>query len=335
MDRGPRTLVIGGTQFMGRAMVERLLQRRDDVVIMHRGRGTPFGDRVSEIGCDRNDVSAVRRALEGERFELVFDNVYDWERGTTGEQVATAALAAFAGGGLRRYVFMSSVAAYGTGTTTDHDERDELTSSDDPVRYNAQKADSERALFELHRTQGVPVTTLRPAFVYGPGNPYPREAFFWERILAGRPVIVPDDGSRRMQWAYSVDVARVALAAAGSDRAIGSAYNIAIYPPISQREFVETLARVAGKEAKLAFVPREEILAAGGSLTTEPLYFGAYLDLPPIPMRVERVRQELGLELTPLEQGLRETFDWYMRQSHPAPDFSWEDRLVRSGGHLS
>ena len=91
-----RILVIGGTLFVGRALVERLLARGDDVVVMHRGRGTPFGDRVAELHGDRNDADGVRRLLDGERFDAVFDNVYDWRRGTTGTQVAAAAGAAFA-----------------------------------------------------------------------------------------------------------------------------------------------------------------------------------------------------------------------------------------------
>jgi hypothetical protein len=47
---------------------------------------------------------------------------------------------------------------------------------------------------------------------------------------------------------------------------------------------------------KLVFIARERIRAAGGQLTSPPLYFGAYLDLPPKPMRVERVRTELGID---------------------------------------
>src|SRR4029079_17237223 len=97
-----RALVIGGTLFIGRALVEQLLERGDEVVIMHRGRGTPFGSRVGEIQCDRHDIAAVRAALEGERFDVVFDNVYDWQRGTTAEQVTAAAQAVASG--LRRYV---------------------------------------------------------------------------------------------------------------------------------------------------------------------------------------------------------------------------------------
>src|SRR5688500_16453859 len=216
-----RVLVIGGNLFIGRALVDQLLERGDEVVIMHRGSGTPYGDRVGEIRCDRNDVPAVRAALAGRRFDVVYDNVYDWQRGTTADQIRAAAEATADGPGLRRYVFTSSIAAYPPGG--EYDEDAPLVPSDFPNVYGAQKADSERALFELQRSKRIPVATLRPAFIYGPHNPFEREAFFWDRLLADRPVVVPDDGRRTMQWVHVRDVARAAILAANDDTAVGHA----------------------------------------------------------------------------------------------------------------
>ncbi len=319
-----RVLVIGGTLFIGRALVDQLRARGDEVVVMHRGKGTPFGKDVAEIRCDRNDVAAVRAALKETTFDVIYDNVYDWERGTTAEQVTAAATAASRD--LRRYVFTSSVAAYPEGG--EYDETAPLRPSNDPNTYGAQKAESERALFELHRRQGVPVTTLRPAFIYGPNNPFDREAFFWDRLRAGRPIIVPEDGSGTMQWVHVSDVARAAVLAATDDAAIGHAYNLASYPPITQIDFVHLLARIAGRDAQVVHVPRAQIERAGGQLFAPPFYFGVYLDIPPITARVDRVRSELGLQFTPLEEGLRETYRWYQRQERPKPDYSWEDSLL-------
>lgn len=319
-----RVLVIGGTLFIGRALVVQLLERGDEVVIMHRGKETPFGKRVTEIRCDRNDIAAVRSALSDTHFDVVYDNVYDWERGTTADQVTAAAIAT--ANGLGRYVFTSSVAAYPPGG--EYDEEDPLVPSDFPGVYGAQKADSERALFDLHRRKGVPVTTLRPAFIYGPNNPFDREAFFWDRLHAARPIIIPEDGSRTMQWVHVRDVARAAVLAASSDAAVGRAYNLASYPPITQIEFVELLARIADREPHLVHVPRDQIQQAGGELFAPPFYFGVYLDIPPITARVDRARGELGLDFTPLEEGLRETYTWYQQQRRSQPDFSWEDRLL-------
>ena len=318
-----RALVIGGTLFIGRALVERLLERDDVVVVMHRGKGTPFGDRVEEIRCDRNDVDGVRDALDGRSFDVVYDNVYDWQRGTTAEQVSAAALAVAEG--LSRYVFTSSVAVYDSGLH--HDEDDELAPADHPNRYNAQKAETERVLFRLHRERGIPVASLRPAFVYGPNNPFPRESFFWDRILADRPVIIPGDGMGPMQWVHAADVARAAVLAAEEEVAVGRAYNLAC-SPITQVELVEALAHAAGQKPRLVHIPRERIEEAGGSLLEPPLYFGAYLDLPPLTVRSARARSELGLHLRPFDEGLAETFAWYLEQERPRPDFSWEDRLL-------
>jgi nucleoside-diphosphate-sugar epimerase len=80
-----RTLVIGGTLFIGLALVRLLISGGYEVTILHRGQHNPFGDAVREVHCDRNDVDAIRRIMREGRYDLDFDNVYDWHRGTTAE----------------------------------------------------------------------------------------------------------------------------------------------------------------------------------------------------------------------------------------------------------
>lgn len=323
-----RVLVVGGTQLIGRALVEQLLLRGDQVVLMHRGSTTPFGDRVHSLRCDRNDVAAVQAVLSGERFDVVYDNVYDWQRGTTPEQVVAAARATAPG--LARYVFTSSVAVYPTGGV--HTEDSALVPEDHPDVYGAQKANTERELFALHKAEGVPVSTVRPAFIYGPHNAFDREAFFFDRIRDGRPIIVPDDGQATMQWVSASDIARAAILAATHDVAIGQAYNLAGFPPITQLDFVQLLARAMDREAQVVHVPRARILDMGGSLMQPPNYFGVYLDIPAITVTSARVTEQLGLTLTPLLDGMRDTYAWYAEQPHVTRDYAWEDALLRSAG---
>jgi hypothetical protein len=78
--------------------------------------------------------------------------------------------------------------------------------------------------------------------------------------------------------------------------------------------------------------PRDRLLELGGGLSRPPYYFGAYLDLPPITVRPDRAQSELGLALTPLEDGLRETLRWYQQQTRAKPDFSWEDKALAALG---
>lgn len=304
--------------------MRRLLARGDDVTILHRGNLNPFAGQTAEIHCDRNDPDAIAENLGGARFDVVYDNVYDWQRGTTAAQVKAAAVAA--ANGLRRYVFTSSVAAYGDGL--DHSEDDALAPPDHPEDYVRNKAGTERMLFGLHREQGLPAVTLRPPYVYGPENPFYREAFFWDRLLAGRPILLPDNGERLMQFVLADDLARAAILAADTDAAAGRAYNVAHESAITQRSLVEALAAAAGKQAALVAAPRKRLVELGGNVFDPPFYFAQYYDMPPITLNTTRARQELAFEPASWEEGLRRTFAWYRAQERPAADFSFDDKAL-------
>ena len=100
-------LVIGGTQFIGRHLVAELLKAGHAVTVLHRKPKHDLGRRVKNLTADRNDPKAMKAALAGKTFQVVFDNVYDWERGTTAAQVeATVKLL---GDRLIRYVFTEPV----------------------------------------------------------------------------------------------------------------------------------------------------------------------------------------------------------------------------------
>jgi nucleoside-diphosphate-sugar epimerase len=184
-----RVLVIGGTLFIGKLLVDELLKDGQEVSILHRKPKHDFGRRVENIQADRNDAASLREVLSGRRFDVVFDNVYDWERGTTAAQVeATVRLC---GDRISRYIFMSSVAAYGDGLN--HKESDPLAPDYHAIPYTSHKATTERVLFRMHVQQGLPLITFRPPFVYGARNNFYREQFFWDRLRAGRSVIIPGD----------------------------------------------------------------------------------------------------------------------------------------------
>ncbi len=320
-----RILVIGGTQFMGRETVERLLDGGHDVSVLHRRDHNDFGDGVvRNLQADRGDLEAVSRILGSEPFEAVLDFAYDWEKGTTAAQVEAAARSC--GDGLERYVFISSVAAYGEGL--DMREDAPLAPDDFPMPYIQHKASAERALFAMHRETGFPVTTIRPPFVHGPRQPFYREQFFWDRMLDGRPLILPDGGDRPMQWVYVSDVSEACVRAIEVPEAVGEAFNVGHVEPTTQRSFVEALARAAGAEPTLVPVPRSAIQAAGGQVMGENLYFGEVLDMQPLTSVVDKATRVLGLEPTPFDEALRASFAWYREQPRRPVDYAFEDRLL-------
>jgi nucleoside-diphosphate-sugar epimerase len=320
-----KVLVIGGTLFIGRALVSELVKAGHEVWILHRRSEHDLGRRVGSITADRNDPEAVRRALAGAKFEVVFDNVYDWERGTTAAQVEATARACDSH--LHRYVFMSSVAAYGDGLN--HHEGDALAPDDHPDSYVRNKAMSERALFRLHQRNGFPVVTIRPPFIYGPGNPYYREAFFWDRLRDARSIILPGDGRRLMQFVYIKDLVSACLKVMEERAVVAHAFNIANFRAITQAEAVLAFAEAAGKKVSVVRVPRERIYRLGGHPMGPQLYFGFYFDVPPVTQIVTKAQRVLAFRPTDFTQGLKETYRWYVRHHNFRPlDYTFEDRLL-------
>ena len=321
-----KVLVIGGTLFIGRLLVEELVKAGHEVAVLHRRPKHELGRRVENLVADRNDANSLNEALAGRRFEAVYDNVYDWERGTSSAQVE-ATVRACGGNRLSRYIFMSSVGAYGDGLN--HKESDPLAPDYHSNPYIRHKASTERRLFRMHAQGGLQVVTFRPPFIYGPGNPFYREQFFWDRLRAGRPIIIPGDGHRLMQFVYVHDLVRAMVRALEEPRAVGEAFNIGDPKPVTQFELIDKLAKVAGVEPTLVRVPRDVIAHAGGNAIDEPYYFGEYFDMPPITENIGKVTRVLKMKLTPFETGLKETYRWYTRNHKPrTASFEFDDRVL-------
>jgi nucleoside-diphosphate-sugar epimerase len=171
--------------------------------------------------------------------------------------------------------------------------------------------------------------TFRPPFVYGPGNPFYREQFFWDRMRAGRPIIIPGDGYRLMQFVYIDDLVQAMVRSMVEPRAEGEAFNIGESKPLTQVEVVERLAKAANCEPVLARIPRDAIAQAGGNAMAEPFYFGEYFDLAPITENVGKVTRLLKVKMTPLDAGLKETWRWYLRNHKSrTAGFEFEDKLL-------
>jgi 2'-hydroxyisoflavone reductase len=321
-----RTLVIGGTQFMGRETVRQLGARGHEVSVLHRRDSHDLGADVGNLQADRGDLDAVARILRAHSFEAVFDFAYDWEKGTTAEQVEGVALACT--DALQRYVFISSIAAYGGGTDLREDAP--LVPDDVPNPYAVHKASAERALFAMHDATGFPVTTFRPPFVHGPRQPFYREQFFWDRMRDGRPIILPDGGDTPMQWVFVSDVAAACVRAIEVPEAAGEAFNVAHVERTTQRTFVQALGRAAGIEPSFVSIARKTILAAGGNAFAGNLYFGEYLDLPPLTGAIDKAVRVLGFTPTPLDEALRAGYDGYLAQPRRPVDYTFEDRLLVS-----
>jgi nucleoside-diphosphate-sugar epimerase len=310
-------LVVGGTEFISVHVVRALLRRGHGVTVLNRGRRPerrPAG--VRHLAADRRDHGALRAALAGQRFDAVVDVTY---APTTGEDVAALldALDDRAG----HVVFVSTGRVYDHARPIPYDE--ETPRSLYWGEYAKNKIAGEDVLLGRHRERGLPVTIVRPTHVYGPLNTRDNETFFFDRLVRGRPVLVPGHGGWLRQFGHVEDLAEAIAALLGRREAFGHAYNVTGEEIVTQVGFVEVIADVLKRPLELVHCP------AGDGRPAPPFGQNLVYDCHAV-YTTTKVRA-LGIRPAwTLAAGLAQTFEWYLREGldRREVDFSAEDAIL-------
>ena len=316
-----RVLVVGGTEFISLALVRALIRDGHAVTVLNRGRKN---DRlpadVSVIPCDRKDHAALRSVLAGARFDGVYDITY---APTTGEDVAALAGAL---AGAPHVLFVSTGRVYDHALPIPFSEA--TPRGDYWGDYARHKIAGEDALLERQRSRGLPVTIVRPTHVLGPLNTRNNETFFFDRILRGRPVLVPGHGGWLRQFGHADDLADALAAMLGNPKAFGQTYNVTGEECVTQVGFVEQIAEVLDRPVEFRhFDP-----ALLKRFDKPGLVFGQNLvyDCHAV-YTTSKVRTELGVRPRyTLASGLRQTWEWYRKEGleQRPVDFTFEDQLL-------
>jgi len=205
-----RILVIGGTRFIGVYLTELLMKAGHEVVLFNRGNhAAPAG--VGQIIGDRTNSTQLQEKLAPESFDVVFDN-------NGRELTDTQPLAEIFQGRVKHFVYMSSAGVYLKSDQMPHLEGDAV----DPKSRHKGKHETEAYLKQL----GIPFTSIRPTYIYGPQNYNPLESWFFDRIVRDRPICIPGNGMHLTQLGHVWDLAQAMTQIIGNDQAIGQIYNI-------------------------------------------------------------------------------------------------------------
>jgi nucleoside-diphosphate-sugar epimerase len=311
-----RVLVLGGTEFISSHLVRALLRDGHDVAVLNRGRRPDrLPANVRRIVADRKDHAALTKALAGERLDALVDVTY---APTTGDDVETTldALDGRAG----HVVLVSTGRVYDHGLPIPYDE-------DTPRtlfwgEYAKHKIAGEDALFRRHRDRGLPVSIVRPTHVYGPMNTRNNETFVFDRLVRGRPVVMPGAGGWLRQFGHVEDLADAIAAMLGRRDAFGRAYNVTGEEIVTQVGFAELIADVVKRPLRLVHVPA----GPGAPAFGQNLVYDCHAVYT-----TTRIREELGIAPRyTLAAGLAQTFEWYLREGldRRDVDFTAEDRVL-------
>lgn len=233
-----RVLVLGGTQFIGRAIVSALLGEHD-VTVLNRGRRPLWDPAIQQIIADRD-----RPIDSGVYAESRYGAIVDVS-GTAPHQIqnildATPSLAD------AHYIFISSASVYDrTNSNPPFAETDAADGDAIWGGYGHDKAACEKLLGKANLGS---LTVLRPPYVYGPRNNEQREQFIWARILSDRPVYVPGPEQVEIQFCYVDHLAAVVSASCAGTLPTGT-YNLGEHAFYSLGDYIDLLGEVAGKKA--------------------------------------------------------------------------------------
>jgi len=247
-----KVLVMGGTQFNGLALVRELVRTGHEVAILNRGKTeAPLPRSVRRFFADRSDPEAVRAALAGEDFDCVQDI-----SGYRPEDVKT--MVEIFRGRVGHYIFASSTVIYQSSNCLPITEGHALERGELQNGYGMNKILCEDLLVDEHRKEGFPATIAAFSMVFGPRNILPdREQRMFMRILQGRPVMIPGDGTTLGQVCHVDDEARALRMMMGKPITFGKRYNLTGNAFFSDEGYVDTFAEVLGCTPEKVFIPAE------------------------------------------------------------------------------
>ncbi|MGE7826539.1 NAD-dependent epimerase/dehydratase family protein [Paenibacillus sp. NPDC093718] len=240
-----KILVLGGTRFFGKRLVNRLLAKGDAVTILTRGHHQDsFGGAVARLTADRKDPEGLKQAVGSQDFDIVYDNIC-----YTPEEAGQAA-DIFAGR-IGQYVLTSTLSVY---DFADHPVREE---DFDPYRYPVMmnesgdysykegKRQAEAVLFGRHNLN---VTAVRLPIVLGPDDYTRRLHFHIEHAASGEPIGLPDPDAQ-ISFVHAEEAAAF-LEWAGQVQLEGPV-NACSSGTISVRELMSLIQQEVGRSAPL------------------------------------------------------------------------------------
>lgn len=292
-----RVIVLGGSWFIGRAIVEALLQRGYSVVTVNRQISpVEYSRPVERIRADRRDTNRFCQILSQIDAPYLIDVTAYCAKDTL------AVLDAFRGR-LIKAVHISTLSVYRQPAPLPIPEEWPLQ-TDPTDAYGFHKAECER-LLASEPVARFPRTILRLPAVFGPGDPLSREFFYFSRIITGRPVVLPEEFIHLCQNVYVDDVANTCCRILETPQSTGRVYNLG-GAAFTLEEYLQTMGRLLQRPAELIRIGKEILESNGFDLSKSPYCFDGNLCL-----RTSQIAEELGFDVqTSLEKGLTETLAW-------------------------
>jgi 2'-hydroxyisoflavone reductase len=305
-----RLLVLGGTRFLGRGVVDAALARGHEVTLFNRGTTNP--ELYPGAERLRGDLTGDLDALRGREWDAAVDLDPTQRAGSYVDELP---------GGVGHYVFVSTISVYADFSQPVDEESELLEPSEE---YGGLKVSSERA---VQAAFGDRCAIVRPGLIVGPHDPTDRFTYWPRRLAEGGEVLAPGSPQQPVQIVDARDLG--AWLAEVAERRVAGVFNAT--GPADPLTLGETLERIA-PGAHLVWVDEQRILDAGVEPWSElPLWVpgGDYVGL--LRADISRALAE-GLTFRPLEETARDTLAWSREAGEQRPTLTRErEREILAG----
>jgi nucleoside-diphosphate-sugar epimerase len=240
-------LIVGGTRFSGLYLWRELHKRGHKITLFNRGI-TEIVKLPSETDDEFIDRKQQARYIKGDRtvandLEQLktesFDVIYDINGRTVAD---TAPLADMFKGKVEHFVYMSCAGVYKKSATMPHFEGD----TEDENGGHKGKLDTEAYL----RESGLPFTSIRPSYIYGPLNYSPLEEYVFARLQKKRKICIPGHGQHIAGLGHVEDLAVAMAQVIGREHAKGQVYNIQDQQSVTFESLCALCCQAMGKDPK-------------------------------------------------------------------------------------
>lgn len=239
-----KALFIGGTGTISTDVVALARQRGWEITLLNRG-SKKLPEGIRGIIADIQDEETVAKAMEHENYDVVAQFIgytaKDAERDIRLFRNKT-----------KQYIFISSASAY-QKPLADYRITESTPLANPYWEYSRHKIAAEEVLTAAYRATGFPVTIVRPSHTYNGTKPpvcVHGAKGNWQilqRILDGKPVIIPGDGSSLWTLTHSEDFAKGYVGLMANPHAVGHAFHITTDESMTWNQIYETIADALGK----------------------------------------------------------------------------------------
>ena len=321
-----KILILGGTEFVGRQLVEKLSkEEKNDIYLFNRGKtNSKLFPKIKKIIGDRETKDIQKIGLYKWDYIIDFSSYYPDSLEQTLRNINKD---------VKKYIYISTISVYSfKDYDTTHKIKEDFKKKNYEIhqlrerslKYYGEKKSACEDI--LNKKTWLNSIILRPSIIYGKFDPTDRLYYWIERIKKRNKIILPENGEHLISLTYSFDLVEIIVHGLNSQFKNGT-YNCVSDKPLRFKEILEEVKNQL--KSKCEFIPIESDKLIREKLSAQefPFWWGANIIIDN-----SKLNSSLDIEFVSVNDSIKSTIEYYENQGWPNPkigiSYKKEDQLI-------